>query len=440
MAKSPATATQAEAAITISELSGLDDVKDEAYIKTVLNNLGTIYASSKNDIISKLEASDSENTLMELRQQQITIVGGMFPEYANKTPIVRRATSKSLVCKDIYILGYCIVQKSVHEDLKHVYNNKTEPAEPQLRVEDFGETMRVLLELKQKIETLEKESTEHKKEIADLKSEINRVKSKCDQCNSAEDAQPTMPEILVDRPNTAQEVEIPERNEEVNNLITVNNTQPEDREPHVSDRPAIIPAPNMTDLFIGNVDASQSCAAIQRFMNTGTSLQVELKDIQEKTVRGDKKAFKVSVPHDKVQEAISIWPKGFTAERYIDPRIRIKLAKPSNTQARTNGTSRNNRNNNNNNGNNRQNNNSRNNRVNNRGSAQNRQNGNNQNQRRQQAFQDQVQNRHMPPSIDQYLQPRVNFQYPIPSTPPIPNQYWNQYQTPNWLPQPFFNL
>ena len=265
------------------------------------------------------------------------------------------------------------------------------------------------------------------------------MKSKCDQCNSAEDAQPIIPEILADRPNTAQEDEIHGRNEEVNGLIIANNTQPENREPNVSDRPAIIPPPNMTDLFIGYVGASYSCATIQRFMNTGTSLQVELKDIQEKTVRGDRKAFKVSVPHDKVQEAISIWPREFTAERYIDPRIRIKYAKPSNTQARTNGTSRNNRNSNNNNGNNRHNN-SRNNRVNNRGSAQNGQNGNNRNQRRQQAFQDQVQHRHMPPSFDQYLLPRGNFQYPIPSTPPISNQYWNQYKTPNWLPQPFFNF
>ena len=208
------------------------------------------------------------------------------------------------------------------------------------------------------------------------------MKSKCDQCNSAEDAQPTTPEILADRPNTAQEDEIHRRNEEVNGLIIANNTQPENHEPNVSDRPAIIPAPNMTDLFIGYVGTSHSCAAIQRFMNTGTSLQVELKDIQEKTVRGDRKAFKVSVPHDKVQEAISIWPREFTAERYIDPRIRIKPAKPSNKQARTNGTSQNNRNNNNNNGNNRHNNNNRNNSVNNRGTAQNRQNGSNRNQRR----------------------------------------------------------
>ena len=122
MAEPTATATQAEvpAPIIISELSGLDGVKEEAYIKTVLNNLPTIYRSSQNEILSQLEASDSVNTLMELRQQQITMVGRMFPEYANKRPIDRRNKSKKLVCKDIYILGLCIVEKSVHKELKHV--------------------------------------------------------------------------------------------------------------------------------------------------------------------------------------------------------------------------------------------------------------------------------------------------------------------------------
>ena len=81
---------------------------------------------------------------------------------------------------------------------------------------------------------------------------------------------------------------------------------------------------NKTELFIGNVDASHSCADIKSFMNTGTRLQVELQDIQEKAVRGDRKAFKVSVPYDKAQEAVSIWPREITAERYMPPRVRIK--------------------------------------------------------------------------------------------------------------------
>ena len=132
---------------------------------------------------------------------------------------------------------------------------------------------------------------------------------------------------------------------------------------HVPARPTITAAPKVVELFIGNVGASYSGENNKRFMNHGTSLQVELKDIEEKPVRGDRKAFKVTVPHDKAQEAVSIWPKDITAERYMAPRLRIRPAKTSNTQARTNGNNRNHTNN----GNSRHSNSSGNNRNNNRG-------------------------------------------------------------------------
>ena len=119
MAKAPAPATQGEVPITISTLSGLDGVKDEVYVKIFLNNLAPIYTFSKNEIISKLESNESENTLTELRLQLLPTIREMFSEYAYKTPIDRR--SKSMICKDIFILGLCIVEKSVHKDLESMY-------------------------------------------------------------------------------------------------------------------------------------------------------------------------------------------------------------------------------------------------------------------------------------------------------------------------------
>ena len=442
MPETPVAITNEEASIIISTLSGLDDVKDEAYIKTVRNNLGKIINYAREDIIAKLESHDSKPTLAELRRQLLPVVAELFPAYiANKTAIDRR--DKHLICKDIYILGSCIVEKLMHRELDSVYNNKSEPAEPQPRTEDIAEALRVMNELRQKVLTLEKKHADYEKKcdktIGDLKSEINQMKAKCNHCNSAEDAQAITPVIPTETPNAAQEDETPERVEEENGLLTAAITQPEEQEPLAPARPNITAAPKVVNLFIGNVDASHSCENIKRFMNHETSLQVELKDIQEKTIRGDRKAFKVTVPHDKAEEAVSIWPKEITAERYMAPRIKIKPAKTSNTQARTNGNNRNNRNHTNN-GNNRHSNSSGNNRNNNRGNAQNRSNGNNQNQRRQQSFQNQIQSNHGPPSIDQYYHPRGNFQYPRPSIPSIPNQYWNQYTAPNWLPQPLFNL
>ena len=208
------------------------------------------------------------------------------------------------------------------------------------------------------------------------------MKAKCNQCNPDENAQPILPEIPAEIPNTTQEDEAPERDEEENGLLIADNSQPEESEPPVPARSTTTAATKVVDLFIGNVGASYGCENIKRFMNDGTSLHVELKDIQEKKVRGNGKAFKVTVPHGKAQEAVSIWPKDITAERYKAPRNRIKPEKTSTTQARTIGNTRNTRNHTNN-GNNRNNNSSGNNRNKNRGNAQNRDNGKNWNQRGQ---------------------------------------------------------
>ena len=157
MPETPVAITNEEASIIISTLSGLDDVKDEAYIKTVRNNLGKIINYAREDIIAKLESHDSKTTLMELRRQLLPVVAELFPAYiANKTAIDRR--DKHLICKDIYILGSCIVEKLMHRELDSVYNNKSEPAEPQPRTEDIAEALRVMGELRQKVLTLEKKT------------------------------------------------------------------------------------------------------------------------------------------------------------------------------------------------------------------------------------------------------------------------------------------
>ena len=81
MADAHAPDTQGEVpnAIIITTLSGLDGVKNEVYIKTVLNNLDMIYTCNKNEIIAKFEDNESDPTLKELRLQQLAKIGQMFP-------------------------------------------------------------------------------------------------------------------------------------------------------------------------------------------------------------------------------------------------------------------------------------------------------------------------------------------------------------------------
>merc|ERR1711989_183847 len=82
-------------------------------------------------------------------------------------------------------------------------------------------------------------------------------------------------------------------------------------------------------------------------MNTGTSLCIQLNNIKEAQVRGDKIAFKVSIPLEKMDEAKSIWHSSIRVERYLPNNMKIKPAHSINSQARNNNNNNSNNNNNN---------------------------------------------------------------------------------------------
>ena len=415
--------------IIINSLEGLDNLTDESYPRTVMNNIDTIFRHGKDDIIAKLKEknSDSDETRKELRQLLLTEVKNVIPDCANKTPINR--TSSDRICSDIYILGMSIKEKAPHTDLHKVYNDKPEATEPQLSVDDVAGIIRAVTLQANRIQTLEKENADIKKEHADLKewskNEISKLTSqlrRISEDNTSIDTQAEAQEPQNNN-NTENEENTANNEEEANGIFNPDRTQPEDSEPHTPSRPRILPAKKTTDLFIANVDASHSCEDIKRYMNTGTSLCMELNNIKEAHVRGDKKAFKVSVPLEKMDEAKSIWQSGIRVERYLPNNMKIKPAHSINSQARNNNT--NSRNNNNNNRNNR-----------NRNNNENNYNRSNRDRRnsRERSFPPRRQNRQEPHWSDQYSHPSANSHYaPAPNVPSRSHQYWgDQHRTTEW--------
>ena len=414
--------------IIINSLEGLDNLTDESYPRTVMTNIDTIFRHGKDDIIAKLKEknSDFDDTRKELRQLLLTEVKTVIPEYANRTPINR--TSSERICEDIYLLGKSIKEKAPHKDLHKVYNDKPETAEPQLNKDDVAGIICAVTLQATRIQTLEKENADIKKEHADLKewskNEISKLISEIRRMsadNTNIDTQAEAQEPQINNNNMEQEENTPDTEQEANGIFNADRTQPEDPEPPTPSRPRILPAKKSTDLFIAGVDASHSCEDIKRYMNTGTSLCMELTDIKEAHVRGDKKAFKVSVPLEKIDEAKSIWHRDIRVERYIPNNMKIKPAHSTNQQARNNGPNRNNNNN--------RNNRNRNNNENN----YNRSNWNRRNSR-ERSFHPRRQNRQGPNWSEQYSQPPANSHYAPPSNVPSrSHQYWgDQHRTTEW--------
>ena len=362
----------------------------------------------------------------KLRQLLLNEVKTAIPDCANRTPI--NLTSSERICEDIYLLGKSIKEKAPHKDLHKVYNDKPETAEPQLNKDDVAEIIRAVTLQATRIQTLEKENADIKKEHADLKewskNEISKLISEIRRMsadNTNIDTQAEAQEPQINNNNMEQEENTPDTEQEANGIFNADRTLPEDPEPPTPSRPRILPAKKSTDLFIAGVDASHSCEDIKRYMNTGTSLCMELTDIKEAHVRGDKKAFKVSVPLEKIDEAKSIWHRDIRVERYIPNNMKIKPAHSTNQQARNNGPNRNNNNN--------RNNRNRNNNENN----YNRSNWNRRNSR-ERSFHPRRQNRQGPNWSDQYSQPPANSHYAPPSNVPSrSHQYWgDQHRTTEW--------
>ena len=99
------------------------------------------------------------------------------------------------------------------------------------------------------------------------------------------------------------------------------NSRPQKRESTIK------PAPKMIDLFIGEVDTKYGCKDIQDDIYGYTKVKVDITGIQEKSSRGNRKSFKVTVPEEIQQQVMTkIWPDSIKVEPYGLPKPKVTAA------------------------------------------------------------------------------------------------------------------
>ena len=472
----PNAGTQVNDCITIATLKDLDGVKDDVYPKTYANNLKRIHDYNKEDILLKLKSHENNDVRKELRQHLLTLLtqsDTFSTEYSKKTPIKRRDIT--LMCQDIFNLGYCIIHNTPTKDLDEMFKNgSTEPAETE-DVSNTSDAIIMMVEMNKKMDDMRKDHEEFKakmlRENTDLRKEIESLKTKCAQNHQNMSGQV---EVSGTPPDTQAEVqESDEPSTQITNELVEPTQSPEQNsthnpeglegsensEPPVSAIRPITAAPKLTDIFIVGVNPNNSPADIQAYISSKTDICIELRNIQEITIsRRDKKAFKVTIPQSKYQEATSIWPIGVRAERFVKSRQRNMHPTQGNTPRTGNGqhtrnmqpTQRNtprtrnghnshnrNRRNSGSNNNNNGHINNRNNRTQNRRHINNRHNGGYQSNgsNRQQPFQERGQNNYGSHSNGQRLHPSENAGFTQ-----IPNPLWSLFRASGLLNQPFINI
>ena len=474
----PNAGTQVEQCTIIATLKDLDGMKNEVYPKTYVNNLNKIHGYNQDEIVAKLASHESDDVRKELRQHlltQLTQSDTFSSDYSRRTPIDRRAGSKALICQDIYHLGFCIVNKTATKGLDSVFKNEQiEPAEEE-KVTDTSDAVLIMVDMRKKMEELRKDHEEFKtkmlKENAELRNEIKSMEIKCAQnhqnrsdevevSGTPPNAQTGEQESNTSSSQITNELVEPSQLAEHNSEIPEGSENSEPHAPAIRpitaasepQEPAIRPvtaAPKLTDIFISGVNPNNSPADISAFINSKTGSCIEPRNVQEINIsRRDKKAFKVTIPQNKFEEATSIWPTPIRAERYVKPRQKNMHPTQRNAPRTNNGHNRNHRqnsNNNNSNGRNNghNNNNNRNSRTQNRRQTNNRYNGGNQhnggNQNngssRHQPFQERGQNNHRSYSNGQGFHPSEHTGFTQ-----IPNPLWSLFRASGLLNQPFINI
>ena len=425
----------------ITALNDLDKITSDVFPETFHANLVLIMPYDKQVIMSKLDKRD-KNTLKVLRTQLLTEIPRQFEDFAGKTAIDR--TSINLICQDIVTLGRSLANRKKSTELPNIYRkeiNQPDMLVDPTNVTDLAGVINIVVNLNldmkslraeianqnSKIATQDTEIAKHKEVIAKQKTEISVIKASMSSQAANIESDETEPQL-----SNASEVPNQIANEgpmqqataygpqeaTMSNLITqvvlrntesslpsnyeseVENSQPQvvqRRKRARNQKSTLIVEPNVTDLFIGNVQSENNIANIQSHIIAKTDTKIELTDIHEIKLSGNKKAFRVTVPQDKAQDILAKWPSPIKVELYAFPKPKVSTLKQSNSQNRNNGNKRNNR---------------------------------------RSTFHGQAPNTHRRRPYAQY----PNHQdYNAWARPSYPSQHWEQHQSPEWYYQPYYN-
>ena len=283
--------------LRISELTDLHAIKDEIFPATFTFNLKKIF-KYQTDQIPVVFDDRKKDILKILRTELLAQVKTNVPDFANKTPLTRQ--KKCEFISDIIILGAYLARPANTNDLISLF-----PAD----LSHQPTLIQVVAQLKLDLEALKSENIALIKENESL----NKRLLKCEGSLG-----------LVE--SHGSESEIPESGEEESNPVMVKDHDIEIVQPiiplcaasPVAPTVSDISTPNETFVYIGNVNPNCSRRSIlHHITENNLNLSMDLSAIQEiPSKRKDKRAFKVTVPHDKMHRIISTLPTNVSASKW----------------------------------------------------------------------------------------------------------------------------
>ena len=298
--------------LRITELRDLHAIRDEIFPATFTFNLKKIF-EYQTDQIPVVFDDRKKDILKKLRTELLAQVKTNVSEFADKTPLSRQ--KKCEFVNDIIILGAYLARPTNTSDLTSLF-----PAD----LSHQPTLIQVVAQLKLDLEALKTDNVALRQENKSLSERLLKCEGSLGLVESH-----------------GSESEISESGEEETNVVMAEDQDSKIVHPIIplfaasSVTPTVsdISTPNETFVYIGNVNPNCSRRSIlHHITENNLNLSMDLSAIQEIPSRKkDKRAFKVTVSHDKMHRIISTLPTNVSASKRIGT---TKNHAPKNPSAR----------------------------------------------------------------------------------------------------------
>ena len=315
------------------------------------------------------------DTLLKLRNSLCTSAKVAFPAYMSATMVQRKV--KHTTTGDIYALGYAIVNQMATKDMDKIFSNKSdlpEDTDTAHEVTELAELVLIVLNLRDKVKTLENEVTVLQGDNADLRMRLEEISApvaltapgqlqphpqrQTTLQTTAATADSLVPpdgvatDLTPKFPQQSQDTRVEEPHRSLAESSSSSDSESSDSDDSSSGSEVYIPvrrksgrnrktkqaAPTRelsaakinqplkstrhTDVYVGGVSGSNSTEDIKQHM-AKNYISLGLKDIKELASRGNWKSFRVTVPTDALEKVTTsgrhrMWPRGVTCRPFTE--------------------------------------------------------------------------------------------------------------------------
>ena len=274
-------------ALKVSSELSFSAIVDKAFPDVFITNLEQIFSCTVKDI-PELLTSRGRKILEQLRDNLISLLISKFSEFKSKSVVLGK--NRDDIIKEIVQIGEKIARPNTSVDLSSMFKETED-------LSQNDQLIRVVTQLRSDMQELKSEVVELRKLCAHYKQqlgiEVNLL------------TQPNQPDLL--QSEQPSEINIP-------------GTPAEDETPmHIgAPNPIRVIPRRKSCVFIGDLEPPFTKNDLLTYTRDVINVPLIMSDITELPTRSGSKAFKVSLPKNKLNQVITGWKrKGVKAEPYV---------------------------------------------------------------------------------------------------------------------------